>query len=117
MDRNLLTCDIIRDTMNLKRLTKLKRELDALSRGQAKAGELESLAIRLGRKQVKRGKEPVWESEAFPILFPLSIPHHGGRDIPVGTRRSILRQLLEDIEAWEFALTGQRENESDDETE
>lgn len=65
---------------------------------------LESLAKRLGRQRINRGKEPVWESAEFPDLFPLSIPHHGGRDLAIGTQRSILNQLEDDMAAWEDKL-------------
>ena len=65
---------------------------------------MESLARSLGRRRVKRGKEPVWESEAFDDLFPLAIPHHGDRDLATGTKRSILEQLEGDVLAWEERL-------------
>jgi hypothetical protein len=90
--------------MTPRRLDKLKHELASLRRSQAKAADLESLARRLGRKKVKRGKEPTWESKEFQHLYPLSIPHHGGRDIPRGTLNSILDQLEKDLFAWEMRL-------------
>ncbi len=46
----------------------------------------------------------MWESAGFG-LFPLAIPHHGGRDLPVGTKNSILNQLEDDILAWEEELS------------
>jgi len=49
----------------------------------------------------------MWVSSEFPTLFPLSIPHHGGRDLAIGTQRSILDQLEDDVLAWE----GKLENE------
>lgn len=52
----------------------------------------------------KRGKEPMWENIEFDELFPLSIPRHGGRDLSVGTQRSILDQLEDDVLAWEVRL-------------
>jgi len=98
------TYDIIYSTMNRKTLDKLKRELASCRRSQQKAADLESLARRLGRKPVKRGKEPMWESTEFDHLFPISIPHHGGRDLAPGTRKSILNDLEDDILAWEERL-------------
>lgn len=87
--------------MNRRKLDKLKRELEQLRRSPQKAIALQSLAKRLGRKRVKRGKEPMWESHEFAQLYPLSIPDHGGRDLATGTKNSILDQLEEDILCWE----------------
>jgi hypothetical protein len=99
--------------MTRRKLDKLKRELAELRRSPQKAIALQSLARRLGRKPVKRGKEPMWESEAFGELFVLAIPDHGGRDLPRGTRNSILDQLEEDIIAWEARL-GEEDDGADD---
>lgn len=46
----------------------------------------------------------MWESTQFPHLFVLSIPYHSGRDIPIGTKKSILDQLEDDIFEWEQLL-------------
>jgi hypothetical protein len=48
----------------------------------------------------------MWESVPFPELRPLSIPDHKGRDMPRGTKNSILDQLEEDLLAWEQRLEG-----------
>jgi hypothetical protein len=53
---------------------------------------------------VNRGKHPMWESQEFPTLPPLSIPDHAGRDLARGTKASILDQLEEDVLAWEEKL-------------
>jgi hypothetical protein len=110
------TCDITRSTMTPRKLHKLKLELASYRRSQAKAADLESLASRLGRKKVKRGSEPTWESQEFADVYPLSIPHHGGKDLPIGTRRSILDQLQEDVFAWERRLD-EKEDDEDGETD
>ena len=89
--------------MNSTKLRKLKLELTRLRRAQVTAANIESVARQLGRKKVNRGKEPMWES-CFPHLFVLAIPHHGGRDIPTGTKHSILNQLEEDVLAWDETL-------------
>jgi hypothetical protein len=94
--------------MDRRGLEKLRREAERLRGTQAKATALQRLALRLGRKKVKRGKEPMYESEPFPRLPPLSIPMHKGRDMPTGTRNSILTQLEDDINEWDEALTKQR---------
>lgn len=90
--------------MDWKRLEKLSAELNSLRRGRHKARAYQQLAAALGRRLVKRGKEPMWESEVFADLFPLSIPDHGGADIPIGTQKSILNQLESDISRWHEAL-------------
>jgi hypothetical protein len=98
--------------MNRKKLDKLKRELAQLRRSPQKANDLQSLAKRLGRKLVKRGKEPMWESVEFAELYPLAIPDHGGgRDLAIGTKNSILDQLEEDVLAWEGRI---EDDEADD---
>ena len=90
--------------MNRRKLAKLLRDLAALRRGSHKARKFESLARRLGRERVNRGKEPMYESKEFDELDALSIPHHGGKDIPPGTSNSILNQLEDDILAWNEKL-------------
>jgi hypothetical protein len=47
----------------------------------------------------------------FDELFPLSIPRHGGRDLSVGTQRSILDQLEDDVLAWEVRLWADEDDE------
>lgn len=75
-----------------------------MRRSPQKAISLQGLAKQLGRKPVKRGKEPTWESEQFPELYAVTIPDHGGKDIPIGTKNSILTQLEDDLIAWEALL-------------
>lgn len=99
--------------MNRRKLNKIKRDLDSLRSTTPKASALKRLASRLGRKLVKRGKHPMWESEEFDNLFALSIPHHGSKDVLTGTKHSILNQLEDDIIAWEERLD-EEENDEDD---
>jgi hypothetical protein len=99
--------------MNRRKLDKLKHQLAALRRSPQKAADLERLASQLGRRPFNRGKEPVWVSVEF-NLFPLSIPHHGGRDLAPGTRNSILNSLEDDVLAWEQRL-GDEEEVGEDE--
>lgn len=96
--------------MDEKKLGKLRAEAIRLRRVPFKADAVESLAAALGRTRANRGKHPMWVS-AFPGLFPLSIPAHGNKDIAIGTRRSILNQLEEDIAAWEEKLFGGEEDD------
>ena len=91
--------------MNRRKLSKIKQEVNGFrSRGGLKSYEIESVAIRLGRAKSDRGKEPTWVNKQFPYLRPLSIPHHGSRDLNKYTVGGILDQLEEDIECWEELL-------------
>lgn len=91
--------------MNRKKLIKIKQEVNGFrNRGGVKSSEIESLAKRLGRTKSDRGKEPTWINSQFPHLRPLSIPHHGSKDLNKYTAGSILDQLEEDIEQWEEVL-------------
>lgn len=93
--------------MNCTRLRNLYRRIETCRRSQPKAKDLVAIARALGRKKADRGKEPTYESTEFPELRPLSIPMHKGRDLPPGTRNSILSQLDEDVTAWEERLSRQ----------
>jgi len=104
--------------MDRKKLNKIKKELLQARRGSRKAADLQSLARQLGRQGAgKRGKEPMWESKEFPSLFVLSIPKHGGRDIPLGTKNSILDQLEDDVLEWENRLDELENDEGEEELE
>jgi hypothetical protein len=100
--------------MHRRRLEKIKREIARARRATLKAADLEGFARRLGRRKRKgkQGGEPMWDSE-LPDLYPLAIPHHGGRDIAPGTQRSILDQLEEDILAWEERIDDDENDERD----
>lgn len=86
--------------MNPSKIDKLRKRLAVLRHSPQKARALEAFAKQLGRSRIDRGKEPVWKSN-FSNLRVVSIPHHGGKDIPLGTKKSILAQLEEDLDAWE----------------
>jgi predicted RNA binding protein YcfA (HicA-like mRNA interferase family) len=75
-----------------------------LRRSQPKATEIINLAKQLGRRKAKRGDHITYVSDTFSQLRPLSIPMHKGRDLPNGTKGSILNQLEEDLDAWSDAL-------------
>lgn len=101
--------------MDQRKLDKLKREIRELRRKTVKAKDLQSVASRLGRKVVNRGKHPMWESEEFDF-FPISIPDHGGgKDIPDGTKKSILNQLEDDLMAWEERLSDEDDDKNEEE--
>jgi hypothetical protein len=95
--------------MNRTKLNKLRAQLDKMRREQLKAADLERLANKLGRKKVVRGKEPTWESEFFRELRPLTIPHHGAKDLSIGVKRSVLNALEDDLLAWEAKLDDEEE--------
>jgi hypothetical protein len=105
--------------MTRQKLDKIKLELAGLRRWRHKALAFQRVAKRLGRKENrKRGKEPMWESDAFPDLFPLAIPDHGGgRDISPGVQRTLLDLMDEDVLRWEEALNNQQNDEVEDEDE
>lgn len=76
-----------------------------MRRRMVKPAEMQALVQQLGRKPVKRGKHPTWESERFPALRPLSIPDHGNRgDLSKTVRTCALKLLEQDIGAWEAWL-------------
>jgi hypothetical protein len=89
--------------MNRKKLAALRRKVDAFRQSQPKARDLQSLAKSLGREEDNRGKEPTWVSQ-FVDLYPLSIPNHKGKDMPTGTKNSILDQMEVDLDKWEETL-------------
>ena len=99
--------------MNRRRLDRIKRLLEQARRSPQKARDLEALARMLGRRQDKRGKEPTWVHDELPV-YPLSIPHHGGRDLKPGTRNNILNALEDDVMAWEERLGPEDEGLEDD---
>jgi hypothetical protein len=57
----------------------------------------------------------MWESVEFAELYPLSIPDHGGRDLAIGTKNSILDQLEDDILAWEERIADDDVDDAADE--
>jgi hypothetical protein len=98
--------------MTRNKLSKIRRAIEELRGASAKAIDIQRLAKQLGRVKIKRGKEPTWVSADFgDMLRPLSIPDHGGRDFPPGTKNSMLNSLEDDVFAWDERLT-QEERES-----
>lgn len=92
--------------MDLKRLTKLRHQLESLqsSPGNISSRKLEGLAISLGRRRVKKQTgEPMYVSDAFPQLRPIPIPSHPRVAIPK-TAIKILTWLEVDIFEWERYL-------------
>jgi hypothetical protein len=108
--------DAIGDIMDRKKLRRLKRRLDSLRGSPRKPRQLEALAKAFGRKQVKRGKHPTWESEPFQQLPSLTIPHHGrSGDVSRITTESILDYLERfDLAAWEERLESEGACDDDD---
>jgi hypothetical protein len=114
-----LYCDIASDIVNLKNLRKIKLELQQIRRSpQGRAAvDLEAIARQLGRYRDRRGKEPTYVRFDDPALTPpLSIPGHVG-DLKVGTVRSIVDVLLNDVDEWEiFLLEVEDDNGTNDDT-
>lgn len=96
-------------------LKRLKRELGQLRRNFAPidGNVLEGYASAVGRQKENRGKEPTWVRKMDPHLSPpLSIPNHS-KDIKAGTARSIIDQLLADIDEWEQFIDQQEDADED----
>lgn len=70
--------------------------------------DLERIALKLGRKLVKRGKEPTYESMVFPDANVITIPNHAGKTVKRWTAANILNQLEEDVYRWERRLSAER---------
>jgi hypothetical protein len=101
--------------MNRSRLRKIERELIELSRAPRgkKAAVFISVAQKLGRVRVNRGKEPTYERRIDPVFkFPLTIPNHPG-DMKPGTARSIIDVLLGDVDKWKEWLEQNDEVQAD----
>jgi hypothetical protein len=84
--------------MNLKKLKKIKQELDeiAWSPQGRNAARLVALAEQLGRVRDSRGKEPTYVRQLNPKLSP-----------PL----SIVQALLQDIDEWEEYLSEDLDDE------
>lgn len=101
----LTSVDIAGNIMNRKKLTELRRELREMYKSPQNRNHKEfiSIAKQLGRREVDRGKEPTYVKDDNPVLCPpLSIPKHG--ELKVGTARSIIQALLNDVDVWEIFL-------------
>ena len=95
--------------MNQKTLNSLRRELKQLRANFAPmdSNVLERYAGIVGRLKENRGKEPTWIRKREPHLSPpLSIPNHS-KNVKAGTARSILDQLLADVDEWEQFIAEQ----------
>lgn len=99
--------------MNLATLSKIRRQLQEMRRSPQNRTrtDFEAIAKQLGRKKDNRGKEPTYVREIDPALSPpLSIPGHSG-EMKVGTARSIIDALLNDVDDWELFLQGAADEE------
>lgn len=100
--------------MNRKKLKKIKKELVEARKSPQRARDLESLAHRLGRKLVNRGKHPIWESEVLKVP-PVPIPHHGKPpEVSIAVRNGVLDILWQDVEAWDDYLGEESVDEEDE---
>lgn len=106
--------------MNKKKLQSLRKELTAIRRSpqNRSAADLKAIAKKVGRVLDKRGKEPTWVRKKDPALSPpLSIPDHGNVDLKCGTVRSIVDQLLNDLDEWDMHLADAEEDDDDESNE
>src|SRR5438477_13179484 len=92
--------------MDSRKLGKIRREINAARRRANR--HRERIVRSLGRERLKgasaRGKEPTYESTAFPKANMITIPDHGGRTLGPGTQAKILDQIEEDVDRWEAKL-------------
>ncbi|QJD92537.1 hypothetical protein HH213_22040 [Duganella dendranthematis] len=94
--------------MTPKHLAKIKKVLLEIQRSPQgrRTLEFEGLARALGRERDGRGKEPTWSRRRAPEFSrPLSIPAHSAT-VKVGTARSIVKVLLDDVAEWERYFEG-----------
>jgi hypothetical protein len=96
--------DTAYDTMKRRKLNKLRRDVEACRRSPQNAESLISIAVRLDLRKIKGCKEPTFVSDEFSDFRPLSIPKHGGRDIPTGTKNNIVYLLGELVDRWDLFL-------------
>ncbi len=99
--------------MNAAALKRLRAELKQLRSNFAPVNSnvLERYASAVGRQKENRGKEPTWVRKFDPHLSPpLSVPNHS-KDVKAGTARSIIDQLLADIDEWEQFIDQDVNNE------
>ncbi|BDR08216.1 hypothetical protein CTR2_R15540 [Comamonas thiooxydans] len=103
--------------MKKDKISGLRRELKQMRQNYTSypSRVLESYAKAVGRQLDSRGKEPNWVREIEPELSPpLSIPHHSA-GLKAGTARSIIDQLLSDLDEWEMHHDQLEKDEADDE--
>ena len=94
--------DIVFDIMNREKLDKIRKLVEEFrKKGGIRSSELESLARALGRVPSKRGKHRTWVNQTFPDFRPLSIPHHGSKDLNRITANNILDQFELDMDKFE----------------
>jgi hypothetical protein len=87
--------------MDDKRLRKLRADLDGLKQQKTIThGEAISIATRIGRTEVSRGKHRTFVfPDKVPDRPPLTIPVHGQSELKRGTAKSILAHIDDDLDA------------------
>lgn len=103
--------------MNKAKIRKLKKELKQMRMNFTSypSRDLETFARAVGRQLDSRGKEPNWVRKIDPELSPpLSIPNHSA-ELKAGTARSIIDQLLADLDEWDIHLDQLDDDEAEDE--
>lgn len=100
--------------MDKRKLGKLEKQLRQLRGrvGNIKPRELEKFARALGREADNtKGKEPTYKSTAFNDVRPVSIPHHGSKNLKPGTANNILDFLEGDIAKFREQLDDDERDE------
>ena len=98
--------------MDEKKLAKIERMIAECRKKSNRHRDLEHIVVALERRRVKRGKEPTYESVAFPAANMITIPDHGTKSIRPGTLKNILNQLEEDV--WRFKDALEKEKRQKD---
>jgi hypothetical protein len=88
-------------------------QLNQMRRGAQKASDIESLASQLGREVIREGKHRIWGNAAFPLLPPLVVPRHDGKDLKTGLKNELLNDLENDCWEWEQKLPKDEDEEAE----
>src|SRR5215470_7626978 len=102
--------------MTEAKLEKIRQMILACRRKINKHRDLEQIVLALERRRVKRGKEPTYESIAFPNVNAITIPDHAGRTVKKGTAATILNQCQEDVYRFEEKLEAEKGRIQNDES-
>ena len=99
--------------INKQKLAEIREEIEALRSASRsiRSNDLVSLAKKLGRERVVRGKHPQYSSTLLPNRNPISIPAHPGT-LKVGTALKILDELEVDADGLS-ALLEEQERKND----
>ena len=98
--------------MTPKKLRNIKEKIAAYRKkaSNLRHRDLERIALALGRKRVKRGKEPTYESTLLETTV-VTIPDHGTKTVSPGVAKNVLDVFEEDVFWLEEQLEEQKQRE------